>query len=134
MTLGVPLPPCHLLPGLICLLSLRGPGYASHMHHSGDINHHFQESCWCREGAGRRRDNVFKKFSPPLLTVNPPVMIPSGNSDYFVNCNTVLAIKWPESLDLKQNSHLEDEEHLDKVIELFTYKALLETRDCKQKS
>ena len=51
-------------------------------------------------------------------------MIPSGNSDYFVNWNTVLAIKWPESLDLKQNSHLEDEEHLDKVIELFTYKAL----------
>ena len=84
-------------------------------------------------GAEKKRQ-CFQKISPPLLTVNPPVMIPSGNSDYFVNCNTVLAIKWPESLDLKQNSHLEDEEHLDKVIELFTYKALLETRDCKQKS
>ena len=129
MTLGVPLPPCHLLPGLICLLSLRGPGYASHMHHSGDINHHCQECCWCGE-----EETMFPKLFTPLLTVNPPVMIPSGNSDYFVNCNTVLAIKWPESLDLKQNSHLEDEEHLDKVIELFTYKALLETRDCKQKS
>ena len=72
------------------------------------------------------------KFS--LLTVNSLVMIPRGNSDHFVNVNIVLAIKWPESLDLKQNSHLEDEAHLDKVIELFTYKALLETRDCKQKS
>ena len=83
------------------------------------INHHCQECCcW--------------KFS--LLTVNSLVMIPRGNSDHFVNVNIVLAIKWPESLDLKQNSHLEDEEHLDKVIELFTYKALLETRDCKQKS
>lgn len=62
------------------------------------------------------------------------VIIRNGSSDHFVNWNIVLTIKWPESLDLKQNSHLEDEEHLDKVIELFTYKALLETRDCKQKS
>ena len=77
---------------------------------------------------------MFPKLFTPSVDCQPPVMIPSGNSDYFVNWNTVLAIKWPESLDLKQNSHLEDEEHLDKVIELFTYKALLETRDCKQKS
>ena len=46
----------------------------------------------------------------------------------------ILTIKWAKPLDLKQNSRLEDEAHLDKVIELFTYKALLETRDCKQKS
>ena len=91
-------------------------------------------------GAEREQEEEETMFSNTfrplcwLSSVNPSVMIPSGNSDYFVNWNTVLAIKWPESLDLKQNSHLEDEEHLDKVIELFTYKALLETRDCKQKS
>ena len=85
-------------------------------------------------GAEKEQEEEEEEVFTSLLTINPPVMIPSGNSDYFVNWNTVLAIKWPESLDLKQNSHLEDEEHLDKVIELFTYKALLETRDCKQKS
>ena len=95
-----------------------------HMHHSGDSAKH--------QSPLPRVLLLSWKFS--LLTVNSLVMIPRGNSDHFVNVNIVLAIKWPESLDLKQNSHLEDEEHLDKVIELFTYKALLETRDCKQKS
>ena len=85
-------------------------------------------------GVEEEEEKMFPKVFWPSVDCQPPVMIPSGNSDYFVNCNIVLAIKWPESLDLKQNSHLEDEEHLDKVIELFTYKALLETRDCKQKS
>ena len=101
------------------------------MHHSGDST---RTSITIARSVGARRSRERQCFQKFLFTVNSPVIIPTGNSDHFVNCNIVLAIKWPESLDLKQNSHLEEEAHLDKVIELFTYKALLETRDCKQKS
>ena len=99
------------------------------MHHSGDSTR--ASITIARSVRAEEEETMFPKVS---VDCQPPVMIPTGNSDHFVNCNIVLAIKWPESLDLKQNSHLEDEAHLDKVIELFTYKALLETRDCKQKS